>query len=99
MLAVIDKSKMFIEEDTPESLSHKQIEAIKERAIAKWGDNWLAELVHAYANVTGANVRNRYAMIQRWFKYEYTPSQDSLNAMLLAVNCRFKMVYIDEREI
>jgi hypothetical protein len=87
-----------IEKIEHEELSKKQINAIKERAIAIWGDNWLANLVKAYALIIGANERNKFAQVQRYFKDGVIPNLDTMNALLMAVNCRFQMVYTEIKE-
>jgi hypothetical protein len=74
-----------------QQLTQKQLEAIKNRAIELWGDNWLAELARAYEQVTGANPRTKFTQLQRCFKGNSVPNLDTMNGMLIAVNCRFKM--------
>lgn len=73
------------------------LEAIKTRAIARWGDDWLLEIVREYvrlANAQGdtkATVNNRKSQTQRAFE---VGSCRLDTAMLLAeaVGCRFQMV-------
>ena len=73
------------------------LEAIKTRAIARWGDDWLLEIVREYvrlANAQGdtkATVNNRKSQTQRAFE---VGSCRLDTAMLLAeaVGCQFQMV-------
>jgi len=78
---------------SPEELSSKQLEAIKLRAIELWTeDKWLAELVKAYSRVTNSDERKgRYSVVKRIFDNK-TCHIGTLNALMLAVNCRFQMV-------
>ena len=73
------------------------LDAIKTRAIARWGDDWLLEIVREYvrlANAQGdtkATVNNRKSQTQRAFE---VGSCRLDTAMLLAeaVGCQFQMV-------
>jgi hypothetical protein len=73
------------------------LEAIKARAIARWGDDWLLEIVREYVRLansqgdTKATVNNRKSQIQRAFE---VGSCRLDTAMLLAeaVGCHFQMV-------
>lgn len=73
------------------------LEAIKARAIARWGDDWLLEIVREYvrlANAQGdtkATVNNRKSQMQRAFE---VGSCRLDTAMLLAeaVGCQFQLV-------
>jgi hypothetical protein len=73
------------------------LEAIKARAIARWGDDWLLEIVREYvrlANAQGdtkATVNNRKSQTQRAFE---AGSCRLDTAMLLAeaVGCQFHLV-------
>jgi len=82
-----------------ESLTSNQIEAIKKQAQEIWGDKWLAKIVREYARLTETNERYKYAQIQRYFKHEAVPNLDTMNFLLLAVNCKFQMVCYSERVI
>jgi len=94
---------MFSSSDTPESLTQRQIEAIKERAVSLWGEKWLPQIVREYAKVLGEpeKHRDKFPQVMRYFSGETTPSITNLNALLMAVNCRFKMVCysVEEKEI
>jgi hypothetical protein len=81
-----------------EELTKKQILAIKEKAIAIWGDKWLPQIVRGYASVIGGNERNKFSQVQRYFNNQVTPSMDSMNALMLAINCRFQMVCTEIKE-
>jgi len=82
-------------------MTKRQLEAIKNRAIELWSDKWLPQIVKEYARVTGSDERTKFAQVQRYFTGENVPSANNLNALLLAVNCRFKLVCYskEEREI
>ncbi|AFY74759.1 hypothetical protein Syn7502_02822 [Synechococcus sp. PCC 7502] len=74
-----------------QQLTQKQLDGIKSRAIELWGDNWLAELARGYERVTGAKQRSKFTQLQRYFKGDSVPNLDSMNAMLIALDCKFKM--------
>jgi hypothetical protein len=82
-----------------QELTEKQIRAIKERAIALWGDKWLARIVKEYARITETNERGKFAQVQRYFKGENAPNLDSMNALMMSVNCEFQMVCYAEPEV
>ncbi|WP_425218387.1 hypothetical protein [Tumidithrix helvetica] len=85
--------------ETPDVLTKRQIDAIKQIAIDKWGeDKWLASLVRSYAVITGADPRKRYAQISRLFEEGKDCNLSTLNGLLLAVDCRLKLVCIDVKE-
>ncbi len=73
------------------------MESIKARAIARWGDDWLLEIVREYVRLansqgdTKATVNNRKSQMQRAFEVGSCRLE---TAMLLAeaVGCRFQMV-------
>ena len=73
------------------------LESIKARAIARWGDDWLLEIVREYVRLanskgdTKATVNNRKSQMQRAFEVGRCRLE---TAMLLAeaVGCRFQMV-------
>jgi hypothetical protein len=73
------------------------LESIKARAIARWGDDWLLEIVREYVRLanskgdTKAAVNNRKSQMQRAFEVGSCRLE---TAMLLAeaVGCRFQMV-------
>jgi len=87
--------------ETPEELTKRQLEAIKSRAVELWGNRWLSQIVKEYAKVVGGDDRTKFAQVQRYFTGENVPSATNLNALLIAVNCRFKMICYskEEREI
>jgi len=73
---------------TPESLTQKQLVAIKNRATQIWGeDKWLNELSKAFEKAIGAKPRTRATMVTRWFKEGVSPNLDSFNGLLIAVGC------------
>ena len=73
------------------------LDSIKARAIARWGDDWLLEIVREYVRLanskgdTKATVNNRKSQMQRAFEVGSCRLE---TAMLLAeaVGCRFQMV-------
>ena len=73
------------------------MESIKARAIARWGDDWLLEIVREYVRLanskgdTKATVNNRKSQMQRACEVGSCRLE---TAMLLAeaVGCRFQMV-------
>ena len=73
------------------------MESLKARAIARWGDDWLLEIVREYVRLanskgdTKATVNNRKSQMQRAFEVGSCRLE---TAMLLAeaVGCRFQMV-------
>lgn len=74
-------------------LTISQLNAIKSRAEALWGDNWLAKLVTEYEKVLGDG-KAKSVIVRRWFATEATvPSLDSFNNLLLAVGCKMSIEY------
>jgi hypothetical protein len=73
------------------------LEVIKARAIARWGDDWLLEIVREYvrlANSQGdakATVNSRKSQLQRAFEVGSCRLE---TAMLLAeaIGCQFQLV-------
>jgi hypothetical protein len=82
---------MLSPHDTPQILTDAQIDAIKARAVSLWGEKWLPELVRQYAKVVGADERQKFAQVQRYIEKKNRPSIEAMNALLMAVNCRFSM--------
>lgn len=72
------------------------LEAIQRRAIDRWGDRWIAELVKAYVQIAiangdeGATVVKRRPQIERAFKSGGC-TLDTAIALAAAVGCRFQM--------
>jgi len=83
---------MLLDKVTPESLSNAQIEAIKKQAEELWGDKWLPQIVRAYASVVNENERSKFSQVQKWFLGSHIPNLKNMNALMLAVNCKFQMV-------
>jgi hypothetical protein len=69
----------------------KQLNTIKQYAIALWGDNWLSQLCDAYETKNGYARSSRNSKgnskVRAWFKGEYKPSLTSFNELLIAVDC------------
>jgi len=76
----------------PESISISQIEAIKTQAKELWGEKWLPQIVREYAIVTGEDERKKFSQVQKWFLGSHIPNLKNMNALMLAVNCKFQMV-------
>jgi len=79
--------------EQPKSSSGDVLEAIKRRAIARWGEEkWLLNLVREYVRLEGGDVKpvQRRSQIVRAFE---TGSCTLETAMLLAaaVGCKFQM--------
>jgi hypothetical protein len=73
------------------------LEAIKARAVAKWGEKkWIAELVREYVEISKANgdqvatTINRRPQVERAFKVG-SCTLDTAIALAAAVGCRFQM--------
>lgn len=72
------------------------LEAIQRRAIARWGEKWIAEIVKAYVKIAiangdvGATVVKRRPQIERAFK-SGSCTLDTAIALAAAVDCRFQM--------
>ena len=78
---------------TAESLTQKQLDAIKLRAIAIWGERfWLAKLAAEYKNVSGAKT-DKDTVVRRWFKKGAvtSPNLESFNNLLLATGCQMAL--------
>jgi len=101
MNAVLEMSKS---EETSlsesEKLTQAQLEAVKNRAIALWGDNWKMQLSYKYAEVIGAeNKREKTTLVRRWFSGESSPNLESFNNLLLAVGCKISIVCTEIKQI
>ncbi|MFM7851814.1 MAG: hypothetical protein ACKPCM_10055 [Pseudanabaena sp.] len=72
-----------------ETLADAQLNAIKTRAIALWGDKWLARLAEKYKEVAGLETQAD-STVRRWFKQgsNVKPSLESFNNLLLATGCQ-----------
>jgi predicted RNA-binding Zn ribbon-like protein len=75
------------------------LEAIQRRAIARWGEKWVAELVKAYVQIAiakgdaEATVVKRRPQIERAFKTG-SCTLDTAIALAAAVGCRFQMACV-----
>jgi hypothetical protein len=77
-----------------ESLTQKQLNAIKSRAIAIWGERfWIPKLATKYQEVSGSETQCD-TTVRRWFKEGATtsPNLESFNNLLLATGCRMQIV-------
>ena len=75
---------------TAESLTQKQLNAIRQQAIKMWGDRfWLAKLATEYKKVSRAK-SDKDTVVRRWFKEGSTtsPNLESFNNLLLATGCQ-----------
>ena len=84
---------------TPEVSTQKQLSAIKDRAMAIWGDKWLASLTRGFEKAVGAKPRTRATMVSRWFKSDTSPTLDSFNALLMAIECEMAINYPSVEQI
>ena len=73
----------------------KQLEAVKQQAIALWGDNWLSRLCDAYEAKNGltrtSKNSNGNTKVRSWFRGDYKPSLTSFNQLLIAVECEMSI--------
>jgi hypothetical protein len=79
---------------TAESITRKQLDAIKSRAIAIWSERfWISKLATKYQEVSGSETKCD-TTVRRWFKEGSTtsPNLESFNNLLLATNCRMQIV-------
>lgn len=78
-----------------ELATSKQLEAVKQQAIALWGDDWLSRLCDAYEaknNLTRTSKNsNGNSKIRSWFRGDYKPSLTSFNQLLIAVECEMSI--------
>jgi hypothetical protein len=85
-------------EDTAEELTKKQLEAVKQRAIELWGEEkWLPQLVRHYERAIGAKERSKFTQVHRYFLGQTHPTLTSMNGLLLAVDCQFRLACTDIR--
>lgn len=85
---------------TSEELTQSQLEAVKSRAIALWGDGWKMQIAYKYAEVIGAeNKREKTTLVRRWFAGESAPNLDSFNNLLLAVGCKMRIECEEVKQI
>jgi hypothetical protein len=100
MAALIKHEIYNADNATAESLSKSQLQTIRLRAMALWGDKWLVTLVKQFAQITGCNERQRFNQIQKYFSEDPTmPTLETLNNLLLAVNCRIKIISFNVEEL
>lgn len=82
-------------EPLSELATTKQLEAVKQQAIALWGDDWLSRLCDAYEaknNLTRTSRNsNGNSKIRSWFRGDYKPSLTSFNQLLIAVECEMSI--------
>ncbi|KAM3107286.1 hypothetical protein [Phormidesmis sp. 146-33] len=74
------------------------LERIKARAINKFGEKWLLNLVREYVAICGdekATVINRRNQIERAFNVG-SCNADTLIMLAAAVGCRFQMICVTE---
>ena len=83
---MLDPEKM----PTAEDLTRKQLDAIKCRAIAIWGERfWISKLATKYQEVCNSPTQCD-TTVRRWFKEGSTtsPNLESFNNLLLATGCK-----------
>lgn len=84
---------------TSHELTQSQLEAVKNRAIELWGDNWKMQLAYKYAEVVGVGKREKTTLVRRWFDGESSPNLDSFNNLLLAVGCKISITCTEVKQI
>lgn len=84
---------------TSEELTKAQLNAVKERAIALWGDRWLSELCYKYAETLGLAKREKTSLVRRWFKGGVSPNLENFNTLLLAVGCKISISCTEIKQI
>lgn len=73
------------------------LERIKARAIDRWGEKWIAKLVHSYVAIVQsqgdekATAVNRRPHVERIFQTG-SCNADTLIALASAVGCRFQLI-------
>lgn len=87
-MMIIEKTKV-----TSSELTSTQLNVVRLRAEALWGERWLARLVSEYEKVIGDD-KQKSVIVRRWFASSATvPSLDSFNNLLLAVDCKMSIEY------
>ena len=75
-----------------QEISLKQLEVVKGRAVELWGDEkWLPRLVSAFEDVSGAEPRTKFKLVQGYFKNGVLPNLKTMNWLLKSVNCEFQI--------
>jgi hypothetical protein len=73
-----------------------QLEAIKNQAIALWGDDWLSRLCEAYEIKNNLIRKSKNTVgnskIRSWFRGDYKPSLTSFNQLVIAVDCEMSII-------
>jgi len=72
-----------------QNLANAQLNAIRNRAIALWGEKWLARLAEKYKEVAELDSQCD-STVRRWFRdgSNIKPSLESFNNLLLATGCQ-----------
>jgi hypothetical protein len=102
MATLIKRERYNLDNADPQTLSISQLQVIKAKAIQIWGpDKWMAQINKQYCAIAGRNERTSYAQTQRYFKEENPtmPTLETLNILLLAVDCRLKITSISIEEL
>ncbi|MFO0448778.1 MAG: hypothetical protein ACK52I_08970 [Pseudomonadota bacterium] len=83
----------LLEKVDSSELTKSQLEAVKSRAIAIWGEKkWLSQLVIEYEKATNSKPRTRSTMVRRWFEPDgNAPTLESFNGLLLAIGCKMSI--------
>lgn len=84
---------------TSEELTKAQLEAVKNQAIALWGDRWLIELCYKYAEALGLEKREKTSLVRRWFIDGVNPNLENFNTLLLAVGCKISITCTEVKQI
>jgi hypothetical protein len=100
MNAVLEMSELETNELTESAkLTQAQLNAVKDRAIALWGDRWLIQLCYKYAEVLGLEKRSKTSLVQRWFNQNHAPNLENFNTLLLAVGCKISISCTEVKQI
>ena len=101
MPEVLEMPVENVELSESEKLTKSQLKAVKNRAIALWGEKrWLIQLCYEYAAALGLeNKRAKTSTVQRWFTGEHAPNLENFNTLLLTVGCKIQIEYTEVKKI
>ena len=77
--------------------TRKQLDLIKEKAIALWGDKWLSTLVNEYCAIAEVEYKGRYRTIQRIFE-NGDCRLSTVNILLECVNSKLRLADKNETD-
>lgn len=82
-----------------EELTQIQLNAVKDRAIALWGDRWLIELCYRYAQTLGLEKRAKTSLVRSWFTSDKRPNLESFNILMIAIGCKISIECTEVKKI